>query len=317
MERLAREVLNQIAAEQRGLFSAAQAVSSGMTRGQLARALSSGTIRRVRRGVYAIEGTVPSPWENVVSAALAVGPQAVVSHESAALVHRFEYAPADRAVVEITVLEQGSGCPPGVVAHRSGDLTADDIVRKRGVLVTSPCRTLVDLAGRLGPVLTEKTLDEGLIKRRWTVADVQACLGRARPNLAGRGYVEKLLSLRAEDPSADSELEARVFRVLQRFAPFEPHFPVVLGGHVYVLDAAWPERMAAVEIVGRSHRLASRSAFDRERDKLNDLTHHGWRIVHLTATMSDAKMIAIVEGLLGFGAAPSYAALAVPGPARR
>jgi len=43
---------------------------------------------------------------------------------------------------------------------------------------------------------------------------------------------------------------------------------------------------------------ASRSAFDRERRKLNALVTAGWRIAHLTAAMSADEMVATVRALL-------------------
>lgn len=244
-------------------------------------------------------GVAPSLWDQIVGAALAAGPKAVVSHASAAAVYRFGYG--DLAMVELTLPRHGYSRPPGVVVHRSADLGAADIVRKRGLLVTSASRTLVDLAGRLGPVLTEKMLDEGLIQRHWTVAQVQECLSRARQNVPGRAYLERLLVLRAEEPAADSVLEARAIRALEVLKPFEVHFCTDIGESVYVIDAAWPEHRVGAEIVGRAHRVASRSAFDRERRKLNALSAAGWRIAHLTAAMSADEMVSAVQLLLAGG----------------
>ena len=228
----------------------------------------------------------PLPW---------LRDRAVVSHASAAAVHRFEYGAL--GVIELTLPRQGRFRPPGVMVHRSTDLVEEDIVEKYGVRVTSAPRTLVDLAGRLGPAVTEKLLDEGLIGRRWTVEQLQDCLRRARHNVPGRAWLRELLALRAEEPGADSVLESRVFRALEPLMPFKVHFSTVLGGRVYVIDAAWPEDKVGAEVVGRAHRVASRSAFDRERRKLNELGAFGWRIAHLTAVMSAEEMIGAVSSL--------------------
>jgi hypothetical protein len=297
VDKTARLALGRIAASQRGLFSVAQASEIGVNNAQLLRAESSGALRRVRRGVYAMAGIALSPWEEIVAAALAAGPDAVVSHASAAAVHRFEYGPLGR--VELTLPRHGHSRPPGVTVHRSTDLAQEDIVERNGVLVTSAPRTLVDLAGRLEPSLTEKLLDEGLIERRWTVKQVQDCLSRARQNVPGRAQLRDLLALRAEEPNADSVLESRVFRALEPLMPFEVHFSTVLGGRVYVIDAAWPADRVGAEVVGRAHRVASRSAFDRERRKLNELGAFGWKIAHLTAVMSAEEMIVAVSSLIG------------------
>ena len=296
MDKPTRAALGEVAAPQRGLFSVTQAKRIGVTNAQLLRAEASGQLRRVRRGVYAPAGIPASRWDDIVSAALVAGDGAVVSHASAAAVHRFEYG--HTGVVELTVCRGSYVRPPDVVVHRVSDLTPDDIVTERGVLVTSPCRTLVDLAGRLGPVLTEKLVDEGLIARRWTVAQLQECLARARRNTTGRDFLERLLRQRYGGPNADSILEAKAFRALAPLRPFEVHFAVAIRSRVYVVDVAWPGRKVGAEIVGRAHRRASLSAFDRERRKLNALCLAGWRICHLTAAMTPDEMVIAVRALL-------------------
>jgi very-short-patch-repair endonuclease len=300
VDKVTRSVLNQLAADQRGLFSAAQARQVGISYSQLVRGEASRHLRRVRRGVYALAGVASSSWEEILGAALAAGPDAVVSHESAAAVHGFEYA--DVSAIELTLPRHAHSRPPGAVVHRHADLTASDLVSKRGVLVTSQSRTLVDLAGRWGPELTEKALDEGLVQRRWTVPELQECLARARPNVPGRAFLQRLLALRAESPTADSVLEARAFRALAPLIPFETHFATVVDDRVYVIDVAWPERKVGAEIAGRAHRVTSRSAFDRERRKFTLLNAAGWKIAHLTAVMSGAEMVAAVQLLLASAA---------------
>ncbi len=296
MDKSTRAALGEVAAHQRGLFSVTQAKQIGVTNAQLVRAEAAGHLRRLRRGVYAPVGVPSSRWDDIVGAALAAGPGAVVSHASAAAVHRFEYG--GTGLVELTVRRSSYVRPPGVVVHRVADLGPEDVVTERGVLVTSPCRTLVDLAGRLGPVLTEKLVDEGLIARRWTVVQLQECLHRARTNITGRDLLDRLLRQRGGDPNADSALEAKAFRALAPLRPFEVHFAVAIGSRVYVVDAAWPEDKVAAEVVGRAHRLASLSAFDRERRKLNALGVAGWRICHLTAAMSPEDMLMAVRAML-------------------
>jgi hypothetical protein len=212
------------------------------------------------------------------------------AHGSAAAVHRFEFG-GGGSRVELTVPRDARSRPAGVTVHRSRDLSELDVVSKRGVRVTSPARTLVDLAGRLGATLTEKLLDEGIISRRWTAEQVSDALARARANLPGRAELERLLEPRLEAPEADSVFEARAYRALMPLQPFQAHYQVEVAGHLYVADAAWPAELVIAEFVGRAHRVASRSAFDRERRKLTALAAAGWRVAHLVATMSDHEML--------------------------
>jgi hypothetical protein len=222
MDRETRDKLHRTAANQRGLFSAAQAAEVGVSYQQLDRAEHAQELRRVRRGIYAWAGVPPCRWDGVVAAVLAAGPAAVISHGSAASVHRFEFGVNDQQA-ELSVPKGARPRLDGIIVHRSSDLSPPDIVTKRGVQVTSPARTLLDLAGRLGPRLAEKPLDEGIIARRWTAAEVGEALTRARTNLTGRAQLEELLAYRLEAPKADSVLEARAFRALEPLKPFEAH----------------------------------------------------------------------------------------------
>ncbi len=298
MEQALRTALCRLAEGQCGLFSAAQAAHLGVSRAQLTRAACQGHLRRSRMGVYAFNGRPAHRCEPPVAAALAAGPHAVVSHTGAAVLHRLSGTTTAASVPELTVPHPHNPKLAGVVVHRGAPLPAEDVAVKYGVLVTSPSRTLLDLAGRYKADVLERLLDEGLIERRWSVAGLQRGLERTAPNARGRSTMEDLLALRAERPAADSILEARAFEALRPLAPFKTHFVTGVGRNVYVLDMAWPDRRVAAEIVGRTHRVASRSAFDRERRKLNELAAAGWRVAHLTSVMSGAEMVATVRRLL-------------------
>jgi very-short-patch-repair endonuclease len=280
------------------LFSAAQAALLGISSSQLFRAARSGYLRRVRLGVYAVHGTPPSPWEPILAAALAAGPGAAISHSSAAAAHRFYCAPPCPGVPELTIDKPHGLRLSGVRTHRGGLADPEDVIVRYGVLVTSPARTLVDLAARLRPLILERSLDEALIARQVQIEQLAACLKRSPPHLPGRAAIQRLVDLRAEGPIADSVLEARAYRVLAAFGPFEVHHVVTIRGKTFVLDAAWPEHKVGVEIDGRAPRLASRSAFDRERRKLTYLAAAGWTIGHLTAAMPDREMLEAVGMLL-------------------
>lgn len=295
MDTRARKLLSELAQGQRGLFSAAQAAQFGVSRSQLWTALQSGSLRRSRYGVYAVSGTPFSRWESVIAAALAIGPGAVISHTSAGAIHGLYAAPP--RVPEVTVRGQSGLRLAGVACHRIRELAEADSVIKYGVAITTPARTLLDMAGRVAPAFLARMMDEGLVNRLWTTTDVAACLERAAPNAPGRGRVKRLLAERAESPNAESVLESRVYRSLRPLAPFAAHYMLSIGGSSFVLDVAWPERRVAAEIIGREHRVASRTAFDRERHKLNVLAAAGWQVAHLTSTMSDKDLRAAVRAL--------------------
>lgn len=144
-------------------------------------------------------------------------------------------------------------------------------------------------------------LDEGLISRRWSIDEIAQSAGRLPTNFPSRRAHSQLVALRAESPVADSILEAKLLRVvcgIGGFGPVAVHHQVVVHGSLYVLDATWPHLRVAVEVVGRAHRVASRSCFDRERRKFNALAADGWQVAHLTAAMSDREVGRDVTRLL-------------------
>jgi Transcriptional regulator, AbiEi antitoxin len=298
MEQQDWTALCRLAEGQCGLFSAAQAAHLGASPAQLSRAVRRGNLRRSRSGVYAISGTPASRWESLVAAALAVGPDAVISHNGAAVLHRMYGAVARPCAPELIVPRDRHPSLSGAFIHRIGPLPAPDVIVKYGVYLTSPARTLVDLAARYKVEKLERMLDEALIARRLSVAELGRCVERTSPKAPGQTMIRHVLAQRSEGPLADSVLEGRALAALRPLSPFKVHFVVGVGKFVYVIDAAWPHKRVGAEIVGRAHRVASRSAFDQERCKLNALASAGWRIAHLTSAMSAGEMLESVRRLL-------------------
>ena len=289
--------LHETAADQGGLFVLAQAQALGIEAEQLKRWTEKGWVRRVRRGVYAFAGTPPSRWHPAVSAALAAGAGAVLSHQTAAVIHGFPGVLLDD-IPDVTVPEGFRRRLTGVRVHLTGPVpTAEQVVR-RGVAVTSPVRTVVDMAAETSAVLLGSILDEGAVRRQWCFEEVAASLDRQVHRREGANKLRKLLAVRVGEATPDSRLEQRLIRYLAPLGPFEVHYQMVLDGVVIVVDVAWPWCQVAAEIDGRSFRTHSRSAHDRESRKLTLLTAAEWKVAHLTASMGPAECRAAVLSLM-------------------
>jgi Transcriptional regulator, AbiEi antitoxin len=294
VDRFALAELHVAAASQHGLFTRAQAAGLGLTRETLAAAVERGWLRRVRRGVYAFNGVLPSRWECIMAAALAAGPDAVISHRSAAMIHRFNGVTADQP--HLTVPMDRGRLLADVRVHRSRHLDPEDAEERNGVRITTPVRTVIDIADWTGDFLLGRILDEGAIDRLWTPERLSAGLDRTGTSgRSGTARLRRLLAERTGEGIADSRLEQRVLRVLRGNVPDPvPHFQVVLGDSVLDMDLAWPERRIDGEIDGyRTHVL--RSHFDRDRLRANLLAAHGWRQVHWTSSMDARTILAQVR----------------------
>jgi hypothetical protein len=144
-----------------------------------------------------------------------------------------------------------------------------------------------------------RILDEGSIAGIWKPTDVEAAARRAGSRgRRGMAMLQDALDLRMGEPAVESVLELRMIRALAPFTPFETQYHLVLDGELLILDIAWPRWRVAAEVAGWWTRGQSRTKFDRTLHRNNLLVAHGWRIVHLTATMDDATVRRDVGRLL-------------------
>jgi predicted transcriptional regulator of viral defense system len=147
--------LSDLGAEQWGLLTAAQARAAGQNRVQLSRMCSVGLLVRLSHGVYALRGAAGTDSIGLYAAWLALDPERlaadrlgdgpdgpVVSHASAAAFYGFGDLDADRQ--EFTIPTRRQTRRPDLRLHR-GALTAAEVVIHRGLPVTTPTRTVVDL----------------------------------------------------------------------------------------------------------------------------------------------------------------------------
>lgn len=147
-----RAGLFQLASEQRGYFTTAQARDYGHSRALLAHHAKVGTFQRAYTGVYRCRDYPSTPREEVVAAWLAVGKDiAVVSHESALELWNLGDLIPD--AVHLTVPRTRRNLPrlPGVMIHTTTrPLKGADVQMVEGLRVTTPLRTLLDVADSAG-----------------------------------------------------------------------------------------------------------------------------------------------------------------------
>jgi predicted transcriptional regulator of viral defense system len=152
-------VLYEVAAAQGGYFTAAQARQAGYAYSQQHFHVSRGTWLRVERGLFRLRDYPAGEREDLIRWSLwsrnrQGEPQAVVSHETALTVHELSDVMPDR--VHLTVPPGfRKAVPPGCVLHKA-TLPEQESEPRGGYLVTTPARTLVDVAAG---VLSQEHLD--------------------------------------------------------------------------------------------------------------------------------------------------------------
>ena len=123
---------------QEGVFSRQQALASGMSAQQVRRRLVTGSWTRLANNVYADSGLkmTTAAWRG--AAVLSCGPEAVLSHRSAAEMWGMPVEPPNRP--EITAPHHARVRPgPKVIVH-SAAMDAADVAGLRGIVLTSQRR---------------------------------------------------------------------------------------------------------------------------------------------------------------------------------
>lgn len=172
------DALFQIAEAHAGYFTAAQARPAGFTRSLLAYHVGSGLFERVRHGVYRLKRFPSTPHEDLFIAWLRVGPQAVISHDSAfALYELSDHLPAE---VHLTVPRTTSRRHEGLRLH-TNRLEAGEVARYSGLPVTTIPRTIVDVAiGGLADELVAQGIRQAVRRGLTTSIELRNASPRGR-----------------------------------------------------------------------------------------------------------------------------------------
>jgi very-short-patch-repair endonuclease len=134
----------KIAARQHGVVTIEQLFRAGLSHTSVRRRVAAGLLHRLYRGVYAAGHTSVSREGRWIAAVLACGPEAALSHASAA--HLWSLAPTSPSWAHVTVPgTQGRAHRRGIVLHRSATLRPEDTTFRHNIPVTTQARTRRDM----------------------------------------------------------------------------------------------------------------------------------------------------------------------------
>lgn len=289
--------LLRLAARQHGVVTWGQALETGLTKSALQRRIRRGRLERIHPGVYRVGGSAPTFEQRAFAAAAWGGVGAVVSHSSAAHLWRMvETPPANH---DILSPRKRTRPPRGICPHFTSKLSPRDRGTLRNIPITSPIRTLIDLAGVLPEGHVERALHQAIVDRRVTERALWARLNDApRQGARGPTVLRRVLASGGR-PSVASPLEREVARVLSGpgLPPFRREHPVYFDGGVYYLDFAWPHFKVALEADGRRWH-SDVASFEHDRARHNLLLTAGWRVVRITEQQVRSDPRAIREQIL-------------------
>ena len=246
---------------QHGAVSRGQLLGAGLTRNGIEHRLEIGRLRRVHAGVYAVgqlDLTREGRW---MAAVLACGEGAVLSHGSAGALLRI--VPRERGAIEVSVPRSNSIRRPGLRIHRPTCMYLEDRGTLRGIPVTSPVRTLIDLA----TFLTVRGLEAAInAADKHDLIDPET-LRSALDDRHGQHGVRALREVL--DPHVfvltASELERWFLPIARRAGLPLPETGVWVNG--FEVDFFWRDIGLVVETDGgRFHRTAISQTRDRKRE---------------------------------------------------
>ena len=249
---------------QHGVVARAQLLDVGLTPEAIKHRIAKGRLHPVWRGVYAVGRPQLSRYGTWTAAVLSCGPEAVLSHGSAAALWRI--GEERRGEIEISVPAGVARRRPGIVVHRRARHTSFDLTRHHGIPVTNPVRTLVDLAACLPRDVLESAVNEA-DKRDLTDPET---LRRGLASYSGQPGATALRAAldRRTFTLTDSELERRFLPVAREAGLPPPQTGRYVNG--FKVDFYWPELGLIVETDGlRYHRTAAQQSRDRLRDQVH------------------------------------------------
>ena len=252
-------------------------------------------------GVYAVGHAALAEFARETEALLCFSMPAVLSHLSAARVWGLLSPSRPQEPVDVLVHGDTKVRQPGIRSRRTKHLDRKDVRIHRGLPVTSPARTLVDVTPLVSDDELERMLDEALERKLVRVTQIREVIARYG---AGRPGVHRLTVLLDERQGRSSALlrsfAERRLRDLLKLAGIPPD-EMNVDLHGYVPDMVWREAKLIVEIDGYVHHRA-RGRFEGDRTRDTTLATHGWLTLRFTARrIRDEPYAVIAEIALMLG----------------
>jgi len=283
------------------VITLSQLEEQGLTVQAVHERLVAGRLYRIHQSVYSLTPDVMTQRGRFMAAVLACGPDAVLSHRSAA----FLWGLVDKWVepIDVTAPNRRGRSPDGVAAHRDGSLQPIDKTKLYGVPCTSLSRTLLDYAG----VAPEWELRRAVAQAEVLgVLDVEVMRSTLRRGRRRRGVARLRLvidSLHPQTKRTRGDLERLFLGMCIRAELPQPEVNIWLdvpGGKALQADFLWRDSRLIVEADSREfHDTASAFEYDRKREQR--FQSAAWRVCRCTWAQVERepqRLAATVRALL-------------------
>jgi Protein of unknown function (DUF559) len=219
----------------------------------------------------------------VAAVRASVGRDAVGSHHSAALIHGFDLLkPPSPELVTLTCrprMRRRSRRTAGVL-FRIAELPDHHATRACGTEVTTPARTVIDLARTL-PFIEAVVVADSALRAGKTTKEELASICADCPRWPGIAQARRVAAF--GDGLAESVLESCARVTFDAFGLEPPELQVTVRGpgFVYRVDFCWEKHKTIVEADGLAKYLAGEDMLAQfRRDRL--LRDAGYKVAHFT-----------------------------------
>ena len=226
----------------------------------------------VHRGVYSVGGPPTTGLEHAAAALLACGDGAALSHSAAMTL----YGMWSRWELPIHVVVPSDRRPSGIKVHQLAGLTERDIRRRKGLRVTSPARTLLDMAPTMSDTALKRRVNEARRAELLLLADVVDVVERF-PHHPGTRRLKPMLTVRGGPTRSEWEDEFPAF--CKQYELPEPVMSTRVAG--YEADALFPDERIVIELDSWKFH-SDPEAFESDRDRDVDRLVAGFWTVRIT-----------------------------------
>jgi very-short-patch-repair endonuclease len=276
---------------QHGVATRRQLLARGLAPHTIDRMVRAGRLIVLRRGLYQI-GPLPVGRAAETRAVLACGRDGRISHTSAATLHSVLDATCVRPIVEVTMSRRKRRRIEGVRIHRVRDLRPDEVMVLDGLPVTTPARTLLDIAETMTSREVEQALATAYRKALVTRDELRAMVER-HPRHRGAPLLRRLLDADGGPAFTRSKAEEKLLDIIRGGRLPWPDLNVKVLGHE--VDFLWRKARMVAEVDGYEfHSSLESFAADRRRDA--ELAAAGYRVLRFTwGDVTDGRLATLVR----------------------
>ena len=261
---------------QHGVVARWQLIAAGLTGREVDRSIAAGRLRPLFRGVYAVGHAVVSPdgWRQ--AALLACGEGSVLGHRTAC--GKWGFRQADLFPLSVIVGGDRGRKHDRIDARRTKLDRADWMVFD-GLRITTPARTIVDMAGELKGKEMRRLVERAQDLKRFEPKRVEQTLERNPRRPGSKPLLTLIALLQPDQDGAKSYLERLFLRLLRRARLPLPEVNATIENRER--DFVWRDSRLVIEVDGYAFH-SSKQAISRDKARDRELTAALWRPARFT-----------------------------------